>query len=59
MRALALQLLVSAMILSGCRYSTDEQNSQRLPAQPDILQAAFNEGNTLFAFQVLPEADRK
>jgi serine protease inhibitor len=58
MRALALGLLASMMILSGCRNNTDEQSGQ-LPVQPDILQTAFSEGNTQFAFQFFQKLTEK
>jgi len=50
MRVLALWLLASLMMLSGCRHKTDEQIGQA-SVQLDSLQAAFTEGNTQFAFQ--------
>ena len=63
MRALALGLLASVMVFSGCRNGTVEQSGPS-PVLPNDFQTAFLEGNTQFAFrffqkQVFPKAGRK
>ena len=50
MRALALGLLASVMVFSGCRNGTVEQSGQS-PVLPNDFQTTFLEGNTQFAFR--------
>ncbi len=54
MRAFGLVLLASAMLFSGCRNGTEQQQGGS-SAPLDASQAAFLEGNSQFAFQLFQE----